>query len=145
MAQARSSDLLGHVRTLFGAGVASGLSDAELLERYRASSAAARGETWPLLRPLKRSWPGTVRWCWASAAVRSLTRATSRTRSRPRFSCSCVRQTRSGLRFQRVNVSAGALVPPPMRRNTNLPASFDSIFPASGGPCSWVKLSTSFT
>ena len=42
----------------------------------------------------------------------------------------------------RVNVRAGALLPPPMRWNTNLLASFDSIFPASGGPFSWVKLST---
>jgi hypothetical protein len=48
-------------------------------------------------------------------------------------------------RCQRVNVSAGALFPPPMRRNVNLLASFDSILPESGGPSSWVKLSTSLT
>src|SRR5262249_18553962 len=40
---------------------------------------------------------------------------------------------------------AGALLPPPMRRKTNLLASFDSILPASGGPFSWVRLRTSLT
>ncbi len=45
----------------------------------------------------------------------------------------------------RVNVRAGAFLPPPMRWNTNLLASLDSTFPASGGPFSWVKLSTSLT
>src|SRR3954454_6099455 len=41
MASARSSGLLREVRRLFGAGVAAGLSDAQLLERFRARSAAA--------------------------------------------------------------------------------------------------------
>ncbi len=41
MANARSSDLLRQVRTLFGAGVAAGLSDAELLERFAVQSASA--------------------------------------------------------------------------------------------------------
>jgi HlyD family secretion protein len=36
MASARSSDLMHHVRTLFGTGVIAGLSDAELLDRFRA-------------------------------------------------------------------------------------------------------------
>jgi RNA polymerase sigma factor (sigma-70 family) len=35
MARARSSDLFRQVRTLFGAGVVAGLSDAQLLERFR--------------------------------------------------------------------------------------------------------------
>ncbi len=48
-------------------------------------------------------------------------------------------------RFHRVKVSAGELLPPPIRWNTNLLASLESIFPASGGPFSWVKLSTSLT
>src|SRR5262249_54477130 len=51
---------------------------------------------------------------------------------------------RSGA-VQRLDVSAGALRPPPISRKTNLLASFDSTFPASGGPSSWVKLSTSLT
>jgi RNA polymerase sigma factor (sigma-70 family) len=41
MAKARSSGLLHQVRTLFGAGVAGGSSDAELLDRFLAGSAAA--------------------------------------------------------------------------------------------------------
>ena len=41
MAKARSSGLLHQVRTLFGAGVAGGLSDAELLDRFLSRSAAA--------------------------------------------------------------------------------------------------------
>src|SRR5262245_2526334 len=41
MANAKSSDLLRQVRTLFGAGVVAGLSDAELLERFAARSTAA--------------------------------------------------------------------------------------------------------
>ena len=41
MAKARSSRLLHQVRTLFGAGVAGGLSDAELLHRFLSRSAAA--------------------------------------------------------------------------------------------------------
>ncbi len=41
MAKAQSSDLLHQVRTLFGAGVAGGLSDAELLDRFLSRSAAA--------------------------------------------------------------------------------------------------------
>ena len=41
MANARSSDLLGQVRTLFGAGTVTGLSDAELLERFTSRSASA--------------------------------------------------------------------------------------------------------
>ncbi|HZW31439.1 MAG TPA: TlpA disulfide reductase family protein [Isosphaeraceae bacterium] len=41
MAHAGSSDLLRQVRALFGAGVVAGLSDAPLLERFTAQSAAA--------------------------------------------------------------------------------------------------------
>jgi RNA polymerase sigma factor (sigma-70 family) len=41
MANARSFGLLHQVRTLFGAGVVAGLTDAELLERFTAQSAAA--------------------------------------------------------------------------------------------------------
>ena len=41
MASARSSGLLREVRTLFGVGVATGLSDAQLLERFRTRSATA--------------------------------------------------------------------------------------------------------
>jgi len=41
MAKARSSGLLHQVRTLFGAGVAGGLSDAELLDRFLSRRAAA--------------------------------------------------------------------------------------------------------
>jgi RNA polymerase sigma factor (sigma-70 family) len=41
MAKARSSDLLRQVRALFGEGVVAGLSDAQLLERFTAQSAAA--------------------------------------------------------------------------------------------------------
>jgi RNA polymerase sigma factor (sigma-70 family) len=41
MASARSSDLLRHVRTLFGAGVVAGLSDAQLLERFTTQSTTA--------------------------------------------------------------------------------------------------------
>jgi RNA polymerase sigma factor (sigma-70 family) len=41
MSHAGSSDLLRRVRTLFGSGVVAGLSDAELLERFRAKRAAA--------------------------------------------------------------------------------------------------------
>ncbi len=42
MAKARSSGLLHQVNTLFGAGVAGGLSDAELLDRFLSRSAAAQ-------------------------------------------------------------------------------------------------------
>jgi HlyD family secretion protein len=45
MANARSSDLLGQVRTLFGAGTVTGLSDAQLLERFRSRSALAIEDT----------------------------------------------------------------------------------------------------
>src|SRR5262249_16733926 len=41
MSRAGSSDLLRRVRTLFGSGVVAGLSDAELLERFRAKKATA--------------------------------------------------------------------------------------------------------
>src|SRR5262245_65924191 len=41
MSDARSSDLLRRVRTLFDSGVVAGLSDAELLERFRAKRATA--------------------------------------------------------------------------------------------------------
>jgi RNA polymerase sigma factor (sigma-70 family) len=41
MSDARSSGLLRRVRTLFGSGVVAGLSDAELLERFRAKRATA--------------------------------------------------------------------------------------------------------
>jgi RNA polymerase sigma factor (sigma-70 family) len=41
MAKTRSSGLVHQVRTLFGAGVAGGLSDAELLDRFLSRSAAA--------------------------------------------------------------------------------------------------------
>ena len=41
MASARSSGLLREVRTLFGVGAVAGLSDAQLLERFRTRSAAA--------------------------------------------------------------------------------------------------------
>ena len=41
MSHPRSSGLLHQVRTLFGAGVVAGLSDAELLERFTARSAVA--------------------------------------------------------------------------------------------------------
>src|SRR5277367_4541178 len=41
MAKAQSSGLLHHVRTLFGAGVAGGSSDAELLDRFLSRSDAA--------------------------------------------------------------------------------------------------------
>ena len=41
MAKARSSGLLHQVSTLFGAGVAGGLSDAELLDRFLSRNAAA--------------------------------------------------------------------------------------------------------
>ncbi len=41
MSDARSSGLLQQVRTLFGSGVVAGLSDAELLERFRAKRATA--------------------------------------------------------------------------------------------------------
>jgi RNA polymerase sigma factor (sigma-70 family) len=42
MSHPRSSDLLRQVRTLFGSGVVAGLSDAELLERFRAKRATAQ-------------------------------------------------------------------------------------------------------
>jgi RNA polymerase sigma factor (sigma-70 family) len=45
MPHARSSDLLRRVRTLFGSGVVAGLSDAELLERFRAKRATAEDAT----------------------------------------------------------------------------------------------------
>jgi RNA polymerase sigma factor (sigma-70 family) len=45
MPDARSSDLLRHVRTLFDSGVVAGLSDAELLDRFRAQRAAAEDAT----------------------------------------------------------------------------------------------------
>jgi RNA polymerase sigma factor (sigma-70 family) len=41
MSDAGSSELLRRVRTLFGAGAVAGLSDAELLERFRANRATA--------------------------------------------------------------------------------------------------------
>ena len=43
MANAKSSDLLRQVRTLFGAGTVTGLSDAELLDRFTTRSAEGRG------------------------------------------------------------------------------------------------------
>jgi RNA polymerase sigma factor (sigma-70 family) len=43
MSDARSSDLLRRVRTLFGSGVVAGLSDSELLERFCAQRATAEG------------------------------------------------------------------------------------------------------
>ena len=43
MANVRSSDLLRQVRTLFGAGTVMGLSDAQLLERFRSRSAQRGG------------------------------------------------------------------------------------------------------
>ena len=45
MANARSSDLLSQVRTLFGAGTLTGLSDAQLLERFRSRSTLAIEDT----------------------------------------------------------------------------------------------------
>jgi RNA polymerase sigma factor (sigma-70 family) len=45
MARARSSDLLSQVRTLFGAGVVAGLSDAQLLERFRDRTTEAADAT----------------------------------------------------------------------------------------------------
>ena len=45
MAYARSSDLLRQVRTLFGTGTVTGLSDAELLERFTSRSASAAEDT----------------------------------------------------------------------------------------------------
>ncbi len=41
MSHAGSSDLLGHVRTLFDSGVVAGLSEAELMERFRVQGATA--------------------------------------------------------------------------------------------------------
>jgi RNA polymerase sigma factor (sigma-70 family) len=45
MARARSSDLLGPLRALFGAGVVAGLSDAQLLERFRDRTTEAADAT----------------------------------------------------------------------------------------------------
>src|SRR4051812_25281399 len=45
MANARSSDLLCQVRTLFGVGAVAVLSDAQLLERFAAQSASAAEAT----------------------------------------------------------------------------------------------------
>jgi RNA polymerase sigma factor (sigma-70 family) len=45
MGNAKSSDLLRQVRTLFGAGTVAGLSDAQLLERFRSRSASAAEDT----------------------------------------------------------------------------------------------------
>jgi RNA polymerase sigma factor (sigma-70 family) len=45
MSNAGSSDLLRRVRTLFGSGVVAGLSDAELMERFRAKRATAEDAT----------------------------------------------------------------------------------------------------
>ena len=45
MSHAKSADLLRQVRTLFSAGTVAGLSDAELLERFTAQSAAAEDAT----------------------------------------------------------------------------------------------------
>jgi HlyD family secretion protein len=45
MAKLRSSDLLRQVGTLFGVGTATGLSDSQLLERFRSKSASAVEDT----------------------------------------------------------------------------------------------------
>ena len=54
------------LRTLFGVGTLSGLTDGQLLERF-----ARRGGGSPTRRsrrrPSRRWWSDTGRWCWASA------------------------------------------------------------------------------
>jgi hypothetical protein len=70
MAKARSSNLLHQVRTLFGAGTVTGLSDAQLLERFTSRSARQPKMPWPLRQPSRRWSLVTGRWFWGYAAAR---------------------------------------------------------------------------
>ena len=96
MSDARSSGLLQRVRTLFGSGVVAGLSDAELLERFRpkratAEDAALAAEA-AFAALVARHGPmvlGVCRRAWP-------TRTTSTTPSRPRSWCWCAGRDRSG-------------------------------------------------
>ena len=78
MAHVATGSVVRQLESLFEGGSVAGLSDRQLLERFIAGGASR-----PARPPSPRWWPGTGRWCWASAASSSATASTPRTPSRP--------------------------------------------------------------
>ncbi len=76
MESRRSSELFGHLETLFRVGAIGGLSDAQLLERFVAGRDEA-GEA-----AFRAWWSGTGRWSCASVGASCTIRTTPRTHSR---------------------------------------------------------------
>ena len=149
MANARSSDLLRQVRTLFGAGRSRGCPTRSCWSGSRPEVPGGRGCASPPRRPSRPWWPAMGRWSWASAGAPWPTPATSRMPSRLPSSCWCAGLARSGWVTRWVDGStawpAGSrprpgLAPselgsgPPRSRSSRRPGSCGRSGRVAGGP-----------